>query len=187
MELANWAPILHFHPEQLPDFVRWIENQDETPTFPREWLVLLAQQEPGVAMYVSGRLLIERLVIDVHHTLYELTFPCDSVRCPGGHYEVYEFEQSGPQRTISIISRTPFGHFARTLEGIEGGRLRRCPVCNKIFYAVRVTKPACSSKCASTLRVRQHRSAAYRKNRKRNRRAREYQQRTRAAENVLEI
>lgn len=43
------------------------------------------------------------------------------------------------------------------LEGIDAARLRICPVCEKIFWANRLDKIGCSTKCNQTLRTRKKR------------------------------
>ncbi len=43
------------------------------------------------------------------------------------------------------------------LNGIEAARIRECPICRKIFWAGRIDRPCCSSKCAGTLRGRRWR------------------------------
>jgi len=45
-------------------------------------------------------------------------------------------------------------HFMTALEGVETRRIRRCPICDKFFYAVRGTQKACSQRCNATRRVR---------------------------------
>ena len=44
--------------------------------------------------------------------------------------------------------------FMKALEGAETRRIRRCPICERIFYAVRETQKACSQRCNATRRVR---------------------------------
>lgn len=45
----------------------------------------------------------------------------------------------------------------RAIEGIEIARLKECVICQRIFWAGRITQRCCSKQCANTLRVRRHR------------------------------
>jgi len=62
--------------------------------------------------------------------------------------------------------------FLRALENCEVQRIRECPICRKLFVALRLDQPACSRACSGAYRVRQFRLRAkqYEKNRKENRR-----------------
>jgi hypothetical protein len=40
------------------------------------------------------------------------------------------------------------------LQGVEVARIRRCPICDKIYWAERIDQPACSKKCNTTRRSR---------------------------------
>jgi hypothetical protein len=60
--------------------------------------------------------------------------------------------------------------FMKALEGAETCRFRRCPICDKFFYALRIQQQACSQRCNATRRVRawrekqhQYEYARYRK------------------------
>ena len=59
-------------------------------------------------------------------------------------------------------------HFKDALDGVETQRIRRCPICEKIFFSQRITQRACSKLCNQTRRVREWRSkqAKYEYNRK---------------------
>lgn len=58
--------------------------------------------------------------------------------------------------------------FKTALEGVETRRIRRCPICDKLFYALRVTQQTCSHRCNATRRVRAWRAnqAKYEQTRK---------------------
>jgi hypothetical protein len=43
------------------------------------------------------------------------------------------------------------------LEDVEAARIRRCPICDKIYWAERIDQPACSKVCNNTRRSRIHR------------------------------
>lgn len=43
------------------------------------------------------------------------------------------------------------------LDGIEGARIRECPICGRFFWASRKDKPCCGAKCANSLRARRWR------------------------------
>ncbi len=62
--------------------------------------------------------------------------------------------------------------FLPALEGLEVGRLKICPICDKLFVALRLDQPACSRKCGNAHRAREFRRNAkrYERNRKENRR-----------------
>ena len=66
----------------------------------------------------------------------------------------------------------PYYEFLTRLEGVEVRRVKRCPICEKFFWAQR-KKAACSARCGNTYRVRFYRenAAKYAANRRRNRRA----------------
>jgi hypothetical protein len=40
---------------------------------------------------------------------------------------------------------------------LEAHRIRECPICNKLYWAGRITKPTCSKECGNTLRQRRWR------------------------------
>lgn len=42
-------------------------------------------------------------------------------------------------------------------EDVEARRIRECPICQRIFWAGRLTMQGCSPRCANTFRVRRHR------------------------------
>src|SRR5262249_30341087 len=46
---------------------------------------------------------------------------------------------------------------ADALEGVEADRIRRCPICGKIYWAGRKDQPACKKSCVQALRVRRWR------------------------------
>ena len=52
------------------------------------------------------------------------------------------------------------GPVANVLRGVEIDRIRRCTACSRWFYARRQDKRACSTKCASLVRMRDKRSKA---------------------------
>ncbi len=58
------------------------------------------------------------------------------------------------------------------LVGCDVRRIKVCPVCDRLFLALRLDQPACSRQCGHTLRSRKFRLNAprYEKNRKENRR-----------------
>jgi hypothetical protein len=79
----------------------------------------------------------------------------------------------------AIVSPDPYRQFLSDLSGVELFRIRICPVCALLFYARRSDAGACSSAHQNVQRVRTSRKpekekrAEYRKNRKRNERARQ--------------
>jgi hypothetical protein len=64
-------------------------------------------------------------------------------------------------------------YFHRALEGLEAARIRRCPVCGRIYFAHPLHKSACSERCCAVERVRRKRDprkqTEYNLNRKINR------------------
>jgi hypothetical protein len=62
--------------------------------------------------------------------------------------------------------------FLPALERCDVRRIRLCPICDKLFFALRLDQQACSPKCSRPYRARQFRLRAkqYEKNRKENRR-----------------
>ena len=52
----------------------------------------------------------------------------------------------------------PFQAFLDALEGVEGMRVRGCPICSQFFYAVRKDQKACSKRCNASRRVRDWRA-----------------------------
>jgi hypothetical protein len=45
----------------------------------------------------------------------------------------------------------------KILQGVEAARVRRCPICDLIFWAARTDKPCCSTRCAKARRRRHSR------------------------------
>jgi hypothetical protein len=72
------------------------------------------------------------------------------------------------QGTFNTRISDPYKGFLDALAGAEAGRLRRCPICERIFYALRLTQRACSKRCNQNRRVRQWRNkqSEYEYNRK---------------------
>jgi hypothetical protein len=62
--------------------------------------------------------------------------------------------------------------FLPALEQCDVRRIRVCPICDKLFFALRTDQQACSPKCSRPYRARQFRLRAkqYEQNRKKNRR-----------------
>jgi len=62
--------------------------------------------------------------------------------------------------------------FLPALEHGDVERVRVCPICDKLFFALRLDQPACSLKCGRAHRAREFRRKAkrYEQNRKENRR-----------------
>lgn len=62
--------------------------------------------------------------------------------------------------------------FLPALEHCDVRRIKLCPICDKLFFALRLDQQACSPKCSRAHRARQFRLRAkqYEKNRKENRR-----------------
>lgn len=62
--------------------------------------------------------------------------------------------------------------FLPALEHGDVKRVRVCPICDKLFFALRLDQPACSLKCGRVYRAREFRRKAkrYEQNRKENRR-----------------
>jgi hypothetical protein len=69
---------------------------------------------------------------------------------------------------VRVETFSPLATFFEALVGIEAARLRVCPICNKVFYALRITQMSCSRRCNQTRRVRERRKgqARYEQNRK---------------------
>ncbi len=42
-------------------------------------------------------------------------------------------------------------------EEVEAARIRECPICDRIFWAGRITQKCCTPQCANTFRVHRHR------------------------------
>ena len=45
--------------------------------------------------------------------------------------------------TVSFAENLAWGSFKRAILGVEASRLKHCPVCNRVYYAVRRNKGAC--------------------------------------------
>jgi hypothetical protein len=52
----------------------------------------------------------------------------------------------------------PYKDFLSALEGVEAGRVRQCPECQRFFFALRKDQQACSRRCNSSRRVREWRA-----------------------------
>jgi hypothetical protein len=52
----------------------------------------------------------------------------------------------------------PFREFFRVIEGIEAARVRQCPICDRLFEALRKDQKACSKRCNAVRRVRDWRA-----------------------------
>jgi len=70
-----------------------------------------------------------------------------------------------PLQKSRVTVRTDGGailHFAphpllQALEGVDASRIRRCPICGKIYWAGRSDTGACKKRCKGTLRTRKWR------------------------------
>jgi hypothetical protein len=72
------------------------------------------------------------------------------------------------QGTFHTRISFPYKEFLDALARAEPGRLRCCPICKKIFYALRRTQKTCSKPCNQNRRVREWRvkQSEYEYNRK---------------------
>ncbi len=59
----------------------------------------------------------------------------------------------------------------RALDGCDARRIRQCPICLRLFVALRSDRWACSARCTNARRQRLHRSEKYRTERAQRRRA----------------
>jgi hypothetical protein len=74
---------------------------------------------------------------------------------------------------IDHFEPTPLTLFINALGLADIGRIKQCPVCNRIFFARRNDQEACTGACSNTARQRRFREKRYyNQNRKRNRIAR---------------
>jgi hypothetical protein len=175
IELANWAPAIWVPGGPLPGkLIPWIESQVQTPSFPRDWLLVLAKL-PAPDTGDPQPLL--RLVQDVFLTLARLTPGGGSM--PDGTKGMVRssvaYEVRISDGLVRMTPRAPFASFVAAMEGVEANRIRRCPICQSIFYAVRATSQTCSFECNRTRRVRKYRAkqVQYELNRERNEQARQ--------------
>jgi hypothetical protein len=76
----------------------------------------------------------------------------------------------------TAVSFGPYGEFLEGLLTVQISRIRRCRICERLFYAERRDKFSCSPQCSNTDRQRRHRaeSKKYEGNRERNKVARQY-------------
>jgi hypothetical protein len=70
----------------------------------------------------------------------------------GGNYSVTGEDLLREEFLPALCSLPPFWK-----ETHNAGRIRRCPVCAKLYYAARKDQPACSKRCVGTWRVRRNR------------------------------
>jgi predicted nucleic acid-binding Zn ribbon protein len=61
------------------------------------------------------------------------------------------------RRFIDTKSASPWNSFLNALSGVEPKRIMRCPVCQKLYPALREDQKACSRLCANVNRVREKR------------------------------
>jgi hypothetical protein len=54
----------------------------------------------------------------------------------------------GKNGRISIVDEPVWSLFKGAINGIEVSRIRRCPVCNRVYYATRANKGACDDHLA---------------------------------------
>jgi len=47
--------------------------------------------------------------------------------------------------------------FMEAIDGVDIKRIRQCPVCEKVFWAGRITQKCCSPRCSNTFRARRFR------------------------------
>jgi hypothetical protein len=73
-----------------------------------------------------------------------------------------------------VIWPDPYRQFLSDLNGTDLSRIRRCPVCRRLFFARRRDKGACSPPCLNVNRVQTFRSLQKRKEYRDNRKWNEY-------------
>jgi hypothetical protein len=168
LELANLAaPMLGDdgpEPGTLDDLMlpvlRYVGRAQDSDFFPAEQLRRYARQWPDRA----GKQL-QSLAIDVARAF---------ILCLDEDLEAAFAVEEGPRLAIEVFKSKgvvdfevfdPFRDcFLPAIKGVEVARIRRCPVCRKIFFAMRhkagskYGSKACSRQCNQTLRVRRHRA-----------------------------
>ena len=81
---------------------------------------------------------------------------------PPAPYDDYPYERFLHVETEVVVDEEGLvqivpDSFAEAIRGIEVARLRECGVCNRVFWAGRITQKCCTPKCANTFRVHRHR------------------------------
>jgi hypothetical protein len=159
IDLANWAPTIWVMQSPPSGLIHWIERQNETPSFPRTWLLTLAKTRVADSEVQP----LNGLAMNVFHTLVNAASSL-SARCR----TTVAYQLRIDRGVVRMKQLAPFAAFASVVEGTEAKRVRRCPICNRLFYAVRISSKACSVRCNRTRRVRKHREnqAKYEQTRK---------------------
>jgi hypothetical protein len=146
--------------EALPAVREFIEQARDTETFPADLLRQLLKPapkflEPDVALKA-----LEDLADNVIGVLdYYALWP------PPAGTPPYVIASESVTRVGIDAGRAvleplddPFKYFVRAIAGAEEERIKRCPICDRLFFAARISRPACSRACGTALRVRKHRS-----------------------------
>jgi hypothetical protein len=147
--------------EALAALGEFVDRASETDNFPAELLRGLLKPSPESGLGAdAGAKIIADLADQVIGILdYCVDRPSSPV--PPPFYRVAAQGQTLISVETGCVARKAIGDplepFLRALEGSEANRIRRCPFCDRFFFAVRKDRPACSRVCGTALRVRKHR------------------------------
>lgn len=148
---ANHRPLENERPREL---IETVEHERGTPHFPRKLILALAHDldEPQ-----AGWRALNALAVRVFTVLHGIAASGSKT-----HLRIYEtaskYGLTVENAKVRVEPMAPFAAFAQALEGTEAARIRECPICNRLFYAVRRTRKACTQRCNQALRVRRHRA-----------------------------
>ena len=147
--------------EALSALWGFVERAPETDSFPAQLLRELLKPSPESGLGAdAGAKIIADLADQVIGILdYCVDRPSSPV--PPPFYRVAAQSQTMISVETGCVARKAIGDplepFLRALEGSEANRIRRCPFCDRFFFAIRKDRPACSRVCGTALRVREHR------------------------------
>jgi len=160
-----------FVPADIRGFVRWANAAAPRPDEPRspEEKVALAReflQECGIDLPRATTRTIPELAAtinqwrkaaeDVRRALGAIVAGRSVTVIPRGDALLYV--ERGARGHAYSIDVGVMDDLFRVLERTDLRRLRRCPICERFFYAKRIDAPACSSRCRQTERVRRLRN-----------------------------
>jgi hypothetical protein len=149
--------------ETMGPVLRLISGAPVTPSFPAGEMRLWVEQSTDK---IEARKKLFRLAQDVARAF---------LYCLGEEPEGFAFED-GPRPGKCLIKKNglidvdtfdPYQeNFLPVIKGVEIERIRRCPICGKIFFALRTktkggkdtSSKACSRKCNQLRRVREWRA-----------------------------
>jgi len=166
LDFANTAypfisgPRDRMSPECLTAIREFLERTQDTPAFPARYLLrtLTAQPRtpnanPAGAAVVD---LVSNVITIFDYCVARWVAGAEPIPVVLPHPSSIEGTIRSGRLSLEPFF-DPFADFEWAIQGVEAERIGVCPLCHRFYFKVRKNSRACSRKCGTALRVREHR------------------------------